>query len=137
MKRTLTEARDGQDLGQDDSRMKNNITVSVFEIIGNPLCVASDDGQMVYRRIAAGLNEDVNITISFLNVSSLTAAFLNTAIGQLYGNFKEDQIRSRLKIRDMQADDRALLKRVVDTAKEYFKDPERFKKAERAASRDN
>jgi hypothetical protein len=117
--------------------MKKKITLSIFEIVESPLCIASDDGQKVYRRIAAGLKEDANVTISFLNVSSLTAAFLNTAIGQLYGNFKEDQIRSRLTIRDMHPDDLALLKRVVDTAKEYFKDPERFKKAERAASRDH
>ena len=31
----------------------------------------------------------------------------------------------------MEAEDRALLKRVVDTAKLYFKDPERFNRAVR------
>lgn len=117
--------------------MKNNINLSIFEIVGSRVCVASDDGQKVHGRIAAGLKEGTSVTVSFLNVSSLTAAFLNTAIGQLYGKFKDDQIRSRVKVKDMRPDDRALLKRVVDTAKEYFKDPERFKKAERAASRDH
>ena len=106
--------------------MKNKITLSIFEIVGSPLCVASDDGQKAYHRIAAGLKDGTNITVSFLNVSGLTAAFLNTAIGQLYGRFKESQIRSKLKVKDMRPDDLALLKRVVDTAKEYFKDPKRF-----------
>jgi hypothetical protein len=55
----------------------------------------------------------------------LTAAFLNAAIGQLYGKFKEDQIRAQLKVKDMQPDDFALLKRVVDTAKQYFRNPKR------------
>jgi hypothetical protein len=109
--------------------MKNKITLSVFEIVGSPLCVASDDGQKVYGRVTAGLKQGSNITVSFRKVSSLTAAFLNAAIGQLYGKFKEDQIRSKLKVKDMQPDDLALLKRVVDTAKEYFKDPKRFDKA--------
>lgn len=109
--------------------MKNNITLSVFEIVGSPLCVASDDGQKVYARIAAGLKEGSNITVSFLKVSSLTAAFLNSAIGQLYGRFSEDQIRSQVKVKDMQPDDLALLKRVVDTAKQYFKDLKPFNKA--------
>jgi hypothetical protein len=109
--------------------MKKNITLSVFEIVGSPLCVASDDGQRVYDRIASALKEDRNVTVSFINVSSLTSAFLNAAIGQLYGSFSEDQIRSQLKVKDMQPDDLALLKRVVETAKEYFKDPKRFDKA--------
>jgi hypothetical protein len=109
--------------------MKNNITSSIFEIVGSPLCVASDDGQKVYHRIAASLKEGTNITVSFLKVFSLTAAFLNAAIGQLYGRFSEDQIRSQLKVKDMQPDDLALLKRVVDTGKQYFEDPKRFNKA--------
>ncbi len=109
--------------------MKKNITLSVFEIVGSPLCVASDDGQRVYDRIASALKEDRNVTVSFINVSSLTSAFLNAAIGQLYGSFSEDQIRSQLKVKEMQPDDIALLKRVVETAKEYFKDPKRFDKA--------
>ena len=77
------------------------------------------------------------MTVSFLNVTSLTSAFLNAAIGQHYGSFSENEIRSKIKVTDLEPDDRALLKRVVDTAKEYFKDPQRFKSAERAASRDN
>ena len=109
--------------------MKKNITLNVFEIVGSPLCVASDDGQRVYDRIASAFKEDRNVTVSFLNVSSLTSAFLNAAIGQLYGSFGEEQIRSHLKVKDMQPDDLALLKRVVDTAKEYFKDPKRFDRA--------
>ena len=109
--------------------MKKNLTVSVFEIVGSPLCVASDDGQKVYDRIASALKEDRNVTVSFLNVSSVTSAFLNAAIGQLYGTFSEDQIRSKLKVKDAQSDDLGLLKRVVDTAKQYFKDPRRFNKA--------
>jgi hypothetical protein len=117
--------------------MNKNLTLSILEIVGSPLCVASDDGQKVYDRIAAALKEGQRVTVSFLNVTSLTSAFLNAAIGQLYGSFSEDEIRSKLKVTDVQPDDRALLKRVVDTAKEYFKDPERFKKAERAAYRDS
>lgn len=117
--------------------MNKNLTLSIFEIVGSPLCVASDDGLQVHDRITAALKEGQNVTLSFLNVTSLTFVFLNAAIGQLYGSFSEEQIRAKLKVTDLQPDDRALLKRVVDTAKEYFKDPERFKRAERAVSRDN
>jgi hypothetical protein len=69
------------------------------------------------------------VSLSFLNVESLTSAFLNASIGQLYREFSEEQIRAGLSVKDMSNEDIALLKRVVDTAKQYFKDPERFKKA--------
>ena len=109
--------------------MKKNLILSIFEVVGSPLCVASDDGQRVHDRVAAALKEGIDVTVSFLNVSSLTSAFLNAAIGQLYGSFTENEIRSKLKVKDIEPDDLALLKRVVETAKQYFKDPKRFDKA--------
>lgn len=106
--------------------MKKNITISVFEIVSSPLCVASSDGQKVFDRLAAALNDNRNVILSFRNVTILTSAFLNAAIGQLYGAFKEAQIRELLQIDEIQPDDKDLLKRVVDTAKQYFSDPSKF-----------
>jgi hypothetical protein len=117
--------------------MKNDLIISVFEIVGSPLCVASGDGQKVYDRIAMALQDERNVLLSFNNISMLTSAFLNAAIGQLYGTFSEEKIRSLLDVKDIQPDDLALLKRVVDTAKQYFKDPERFDQAIRNASENN
>jgi len=111
--------------------MSQTINLSVFEIVGNPLCVASDDGQKVHDRIATALKEGHTVSLSFLNVTSITSAFLNAAIGQLYGEFAEDAIRARLQASDMAQDDLALLKRVVETAKAYFRDPHRFERAVR------
>ncbi len=106
--------------------MRKDMDISIFEVVGSPLCVASGDGQKVYERLAPVIEQGRGAVLSFRNVALLTSAFLNTAIGQLYGKFDEDQIRSSLKIADMEPDDIALLKRVVETAKRYFKDPERF-----------
>jgi len=113
--------------------MSQSLALSIYEIVGSSSCVASDDGQKVHDRIAVALREGRRVTLSFRNVSSLTSAFLNAAIGQLYGEFTEEQIRSLLKVQDMQSDDLGLLKRVVDTAKQYFKDPQRFHQATRQA----
>lgn len=109
--------------------MSNNPGLSVYEIVGSPHCVASSDGQRVYDRLAIALTEGRRVTLSFHNITALTSAFLNAAIGQLYGKFSEEQIRSLLNVQDMQADDLALLKRVVETAKLYFKDPQKFDQA--------
>lgn len=109
--------------------MNNLISIRVFEVVGSGLCVASDDGQKVHDQIAIALREGQKVHLSFYNVESLTSAFLNTAIGQLYGEFSEEQIKASISVKDMNRDDLDLLKRVVDIAKQYFKDPGRFKKA--------
>ena len=106
--------------------MPEDIQISIFEVVGGPLCVASNDGQKVYDRLAAVLKADQHVSLSFHKVTTLTAAFLNAAIGQLYGTLGEEQIRSLLQVKDMAPVDLALLKRVVDNAKLYFKDPQRF-----------
>ena len=111
--------------------MNNKLSLSVFEIVGNPLCVASSDGQKVFERLEVALKEERNVTLSFRNVTTLTSAFLNAAIGQLYGRFSEEKIRSLLNVQDMEQDDIALLKRVVETAKQYFRDPQKFDQAVR------
>lgn len=103
-----------------------DIQISMFEVVGGPLCVASNDGQKVYERLAAALKADRHVTLSFRKVTTLTAAFLNAAVGQLYGTFSEEKIRSLLKVKDVESVDLALLKRVVDNAKLYFKSPQRI-----------
>ncbi|MDE0425555.1 MAG: STAS-like domain-containing protein [Candidatus Poribacteria bacterium] len=108
--------------------MSEEIKISIFEVVGSPLCVASSDGQKVYERLNTALETERKVVLSFHNVTTLTSAFLNAAIGQLYGTFSEEHIRAQLKVEDMEQDDLALLKRVVDNAKLYFKDPERFNK---------
>ncbi|MXY92902.1 MAG: DUF4325 domain-containing protein [Caldilineaceae bacterium SB0664_bin_27] len=106
--------------------MQKDIKISVFEVVGSPLCVASDDGQKVHDRLAIALKKARRVLLSFHNISTMTSAFLNAAIGQLYGSFTEEQIRSLLKVEDIEPEDAALLKRVVETAKLYFSDPKRF-----------
>lgn len=109
-----------------EAALPDEIRISMFEVVGGSLCVASSDGQKVYDRLAAALKADWDISLSFHNVTAMTATFLNTAIGQLYGTFSETRIRSRLKVKDIEQDDLVLLQRVVDNAKLYFKNPQRF-----------
>ena len=93
------------------------------------MCVASGDGQKVYERLESGLKSGHRVVLSFRNVTTLTSAFLNAAIGQLYGTFNSEQIRSLLEVKDIEQDDLELLKRVIETAKQYFRDPEKFDQA--------
>ena len=109
--------------------MEENMRISMYEVVGGPFCVASDDGQKIYDRLAAALAADRGVALSFHNVTALTWAFLNVALGQLYGTFSEERIRSLLKVEDAEPDALALVERVVANAKLYFEDPQRFEQA--------
>ena len=100
---------------------RRKMILPIFAVVGSPLCVASNDGQKVYARLVSALKEGRSVALSFRNVTALTAVFLTAAIGQLYGEFDEEEIRSLLKVEDVASDDLALLKRVVETAKKYHK----------------
>ena len=109
--------------------MKEEIGVRVYDIVGGPLCVSADDGQKVYEKIAPLIRQGHMVVLSFDQVDTMISAFLNAAVGQLYGEFSEDQVREQLSVRDMDQEDLTLLKRVVDNAKVYFKSPKEFDQA--------
>ena len=103
--------------------------INVFNIVGNSLCVESDDGEKVFIQVSAALKSGKIVVLSFQNVEMLTSAFLNTAIGQLYRDFSESEIKESLTVIQLEGADRILLKRVVDTAKLFYKDPARLEKS--------
>ena len=117
--------------------MSDEIRVRVFDIVGGPLCVSAEDGQAVHDKIAPLLRDGRKVVLSFEKVETAISAFLNAAVGQLYGEFSEDQIRELVSVRDMTQEDLVLLKRVVENAKAYFRDPERYRRAVQPISEDD
>ena len=98
--------------------------INLTDAVGGVHCVASSDGGIVHDLIAEHLSHGEDVVVSFAGVEDVTSAFLNSAIGQLYGEFTEGDIRAHLQVIDADSDHLALLKRVVDRAKEFFRDPE-------------
>ena len=109
--------------------MKDQITVRIFDIVGGPLCVSAEDGQKVYEKIYPLVREGHKVVLSFDQIEIIISSFLNSAIGQLYEKFTEEQIREQLTVRDMDQEDLTLLKRVVENAKAYFRNPKEFDQA--------
>lgn len=109
--------------------MDNSIIISIVNTIGDVYCVEAEDGQKVYNLIKKALDKKKDVTLSFLNVQMLTTAFLNTAVGQLYKDYTEELVRSSVKVADISESGLISLKRVVDTAKIYYKDPEAMQRS--------
>lgn len=113
------------------------IRINVFELISSSAAVSSEDGEMLYRRIIKGLKEkDIIILLNFANIDLITSTFLNAAIGQLYNDYGSPFLRERLKVKNMAPEDLELLKKVVERAKEYFKDKEKIEASIRDAIED-
>ena len=106
--------------------MSESIKIKVTDLIGSPFCISAEDGQKIFGKVEKLLKEGKLVTISFENVTMLISLFLNMAIGQLYGSFSEDTVRSQLKVEGLSPDDRELLKRVVDNAKKYYANKESY-----------
>lgn len=106
--------------------MSQPITISVPDIADSPFCVATEDGLRLFDAIKSALNQQQHVVLSFAGVDSLSSAFLNAAIGQLYHDFDEERIRTALSVSDMARTDQLLLKRVVDNAKRYYSDPQKY-----------
>lgn len=95
--------------------------LSISAIVGGGVCVSAIDGQRVYSALREVVASGDRAQLSFSGITRLTTAFLNAAVGQLYGEFTEEIIRSRLAPPvDAEAWQLNRLKLVVDRAKAYF-----------------
>jgi len=100
--------------------------LSVYSLVGKSFCTNVDDGQLLYDLLNEKFKAKQVIALDFQNIEMITPTFLNIAIGQLYRDFAVEFIRAHLTVVNMLPEDMALLKRVVDTAKLFYSDPERL-----------
>lgn len=106
-----------------------SITINIKNEIGDAYGVEADDGQKIFEHIFKAFKDKKMVVLSFLNIEMLTTAFLNTAVGQLYKDFSEEFIKENLKVSDISESGKVALKRVVDTAKLFYKDPDALKRS--------
>ncbi len=100
--------------------------VSIVEVIGSECCISSSDGEKVRAIVAVCLGAGIPVQLSFSGVNDLSTAFLNAAIGELYGETDEAIIGRGLSVVDADHEQIRLIEGVVERAKAYFIDPARF-----------
>lgn len=99
------------------------IRIPISSLAGTGTCVAAADGQKVYSAISAAVDRGDRVILSFSGVTRITTAFLNAAVGQLYGEYSEAEIRMRLAPPvDVEPWQLARLQMVVERAKAFFQD---------------
>jgi hypothetical protein len=100
------------------------VKISIATLVGGGICVSADDGNKVHAAVYEEIRKGNRIVISFSGITRMTTAFLNAALGQLYGEFSETEIRKHLAPPvDAEPWQLNRLKLVVDRAKSYFSNP--------------
>ncbi|HLX53353.1 MAG TPA: STAS-like domain-containing protein [Aquella sp.] len=66
------------------------VKINIYNAVGNSFCTEADDGQLVYALIQKVFDENKLVVLDFHNVEMVTSAFLNSAVGQLYGKYDQE-----------------------------------------------
>ena len=107
----------------------DTITINITNVIGDTYAVEANDGEKVFELVSKALDDKRKISVSFQNIEMITTAFLNTAFGKLYKDYSEDHIRHYLSVTNISPSGTVALKRVIDTAKLYYKDPDAMQRS--------
>jgi|SRR5690625_60386 len=110
------------------TKFDNMDNLNIKDIIKSDIAVATEAGDKVFNEIVYHLNNNNKISIDFKDISILTTAFLNAAIGQLYSNnkFSSEFLNDYLTLKNVEDEDKPLFAMVIKRAKEYFKDKKGF-----------
>lgn len=103
-------------------------TLRVKDLIKIDFAVTTDDGDSVFKVLDHHFQNGEKITLDFSEISILTTAFLNAAIGQLYSKYTSEVISTYLGLDKISNSDLLLVKTVVQRAKEYFANKKEFEK---------
>ena len=98
--------------------------IRIIDVIGGSVCVDTQDGEKVFEEIKDHLNNSEIVTLSFDGVDFVISAFLNVAIGKLYGDFTEESIKANFRVEHMKPEDVSKLQRAIKNGKAFYKNPE-------------
>lgn len=71
----------------------------VKDIIKTDLAVSSESGQEVYKILNENIKNKQRTNVYFSDLSTITTAFFNAAIGDLYANWDSEQLNSYISIK--------------------------------------
>lgn len=79
------------------------IHIKLKETLRSPYCVDAKEGDKIYRLLKSAFEKQQYVVLSFEGIELVIAAFLNTAIGQLYCDYTSNFIDSHLSHENMDA----------------------------------
>lgn len=101
--------------------MANTAKIFQMEKICGQHCVGVEEGESFFNQIYPLLKLGQEVCLDFSNILTITSSFLNAAIGNLFGQFKDYSFEKLISYNNLDENDIQLLKLVINNAKEHFK----------------
>lgn len=92
--------------------------IDLEKLVGK-YCITTQDGQLLYNRIAPELRRGHRVELNFLGVEAYASPFLNAAIGQLVSKFRPERLNKLLSITNLGHEGEETLRIVLDNARQY------------------
>lgn len=105
--------------------MNDVVKIKLSEFLGTPYCVATEDGQKIYAELHRLIINKQQVRLSFEGVTRVTTAFLNAAIGQLYGEHSDADIKRQVRIEEVAPSVEPRLASVISNSKKFFEEGHR------------
>ncbi|SHH24058.1 STAS-like domain-containing protein [Clostridium grantii] len=98
------------------------MNLSIKEVIKSNSASDNDQGNIFFNKLKGLLEEQNNkIYIDFQGIDLVTTAFLNDAIGKIFLDYPFDEVKDKIKFRNIRdRDDLEMLKLVITNAIEMF-----------------
>lgn len=103
------------------------LRIVISEIIESRAAISSRKADKVYEAVSRELQGGNSVELSFEGVERILSSFLNAAVGRLYGEFKEIELRKALNYTDIPEHVAPLLDRTIENAKRFFAAPEVYR----------
>ncbi|MDY6804807.1 MAG: DUF4325 domain-containing protein [Cyanobacteriota bacterium] len=110
------------------SKNSEGILINIYDILRDSGPLAEHQGKKIGWLITAAFNSDEKVILSFKKLDRLTWSFVKGAISNLYESFPEEKIESSISLIDISSEEVEFIEEVVETKKEFMKNPEKFKK---------
>lgn len=100
--------------------------IKITNVIDSNSAISSEDAEELFKIIDTTLSANNKVNLDFSGIELLLSVFLNVSIGQLYSKYEYSFIDSNLSFSNLSEDDKSTLDKVINRAKQYFRDKPNF-----------
>ena len=99
------------------------MNVNVQQLVG-AVCMTYEDGEKLHAAYRPAFDRGETIFLDFSGTRIFVSQFFNAAVGQLLEDHNIEEVRQRLKFVNLPAAANAPLRRSVENAERYYRDPQ-------------
>jgi|SRR5208282_111935 len=96
--------------------------LNVQKLVGD-VCMTQEDGEKLYAAYRAAFDAGETVELDFAGTRIFVSQFFNAAVGQLLESYEVEEVRRRLRCVNLPPAAQAPLRRSVENAERYYRDP--------------